>query len=683
MWILDSSSRGRATLWGCRGEGSLALPATPSFLLHLPDPHGHRELLEGLAERYQVGECTFSTVYGPLDGCRVAAGREVAEQVERQTRCEADLYNVDLRPDQVAMAGAGLVPCSYPGESRFALDFPVPLRVAEMEALGNPYRDGPLPRVEVRAEGRRELLEGPERILLEDLFSLAGDLDPDVILMPCADIWIRRIVGRARELGVEQTLSRSGRFRPLAGKSYWSYGRVYHKEPALVPEGRVVIDTERSFVYREGGLPGVLMASRLSGLPPNLTSRFTPGTLISSYEVYEALRRGIAVPFRKRDPEVPRGSSELAACDKGGMIFQPDPGVYTGVHELDFTSLYPAIIVKYNLSPEVPDGKGPEGFLPAVLAPLLDMRIRSKRLKKASPACAGVDSVLKWMLVTCFGYTGYKNAKFGRIEVHEGITSRSREILLVTKEIAEGMGLSVLHGIVDALWVSGGSIDGFKERVEERIGIPAELETYRWITFLPLADGNGAYNRYYGRLAGGGMKLRGVAARRGDTPAYLRRMQEELFGVMERAEDPGELRRLDPELRRIHLRYAGGLPGADPGELVVRRRVSRLTYTRRSPEASAVAALRALGAPVAPGMEIGYVVTDASRWLVDVEGEAAGFDTGYYAHLLEKAWDEVAFTLDRVAVDEEPEAPGTAGMAPSHEQEERGFVGGGQRIPQA
>jgi hypothetical protein len=66
-----------------------------------------------------------------------------------------------------------------------------------------------------------------------------------------------------------------------------------------------------------------------------------------------------------------------------------------------------------------------------------------------------------------------------------------------------------------------------------------------------------------------------------------------------------------------------------------------------------------------------------------VEGEAAGFDTGYYAHLLEKAWDEVAFTLDRVAVDEEPEAPGTAGMAPSHEQEERGFVGGGQRIPQA
>jgi DNA polymerase, archaea type len=67
----------------------------------------------------------------------------------------------------------------------------------------------------------------------------------------------------------------------------------------MIPEGRILIDTAKSFVYTEGGLKGVLMAARLSGLSPNLTSRFTPGTLISSYEVYEALRRGVAVPFRK------------------------------------------------------------------------------------------------------------------------------------------------------------------------------------------------------------------------------------------------------------------------------------------------------------------------------------------------------------------------------------------------
>jgi DNA polymerase I len=28
------------------------------------------------------------------------------------------------------------------------------------------------------------------------------------------------------------------------------------------------------------------------------------------------------------------------------------PGVYERVHQIDFTSLYPSIIVKYNLSPD-------------------------------------------------------------------------------------------------------------------------------------------------------------------------------------------------------------------------------------------------------------------------------------------------------------------------------------------
>ena len=181
----------------------------------------------------------------------------------------------------------------------------------------------------------------------------------------------------------------------------------------------------------------------LQGSPaslPNLTSRFTPGTLISSYEVFEALRRGIAVPFRKRDAEGLRNISDLRACDKGGMIFQPEPGVYEKVHQIDFTSLYPSIIVKYNLSPESIEHPETKGFLSTVLSSLLSLRIETKRLKKTNPDYAGMDSVLKWMLVTCFGYTGYRNAKFGQIQVHERITAISRELLMQIKELAEGMG---------------------------------------------------------------------------------------------------------------------------------------------------------------------------------------------------------------------------------------------------
>ncbi|VVB62999.1 DNA polymerase [uncultured archaeon] len=97
----------------------------------------------------------------------------------------------------------------------------------------------------------------------------------------------------------------------------------------------------------------------------NLTSRFTPGALISYYEVYEDQRRGVAVPFRKMDAEGVGNISELRASNKGGMIFQPEPGVYEKVHQIDFTSLYPSIIVKYNLSPETIEHPERTGFLQA------------------------------------------------------------------------------------------------------------------------------------------------------------------------------------------------------------------------------------------------------------------------------------------------------------------------------
>jgi DNA polymerase I len=62
-----------------------------------------------------------------------------------------------------------------------------------------------------------------------------------------------------------------------------------------------------------------------------------------------------------------------------------------------------------------------------------------------------MDSILKWMLVTCFGCSGYRNAKFGQNQVLERITETSRELLLHIKEFAESMGFGVLHGIVDCL----------------------------------------------------------------------------------------------------------------------------------------------------------------------------------------------------------------------------------------
>jgi DNA polymerase I len=642
MWIFDTAvRRGKLEIWGKEGGEvqRAAVPVRPFFYLHLPDPHAHREMLEALESRFRAEECTFSTIFGPRDGYAVPAGRGVAEAIEQQTRYAAQLYNVDVRQDQRWMAEQNLVPCADPHESRFAADFPCPLTLMRAEIRGDPFRSEGITRIDLEGE----TLTGKEDAVLSEFFRQVEARDPDVLLIPDADLWVRQVLERAEEHGLETPLSRTGRFREMGERSYWSYGRMEYKGSALIPEGRILIDTTRSFNYHEGGLEGILLGSRLTGLTPNLVARLTSGTLISSYEIYEAFRRGIAVPFRKNDPEEVRQCETLRSRDRGGMMFQPVPGVYERVYELDFTSLYPSIIVLHNLSPETLHAPEKRGFLPEVLEPLLTLRRQTKQWKKSDPAYIGRDGLLKWMLVTCFGYTGYRNAKFGRIEVHELITAGARDILLRSKACAERRGFTVLHGIVDCLWVQGRGVAGLKAEIEEETRLLTECDAYDWIVFLPMNDGTGAYNRYFGKLSDGALKLRGVMARRGDTPAYLTRMQEEILETMRKASTLDELRHLERQAREIYVRYRNGLQHTDPGELVIRRRISRCTYEHRCLEASAVESYRRTGIDISPGMEIGYVVRDAGTWNVSPAWDAGSIDRKYYQALLDKAWQEIAF----------------------------------------
>jgi DNA polymerase, archaea type len=137
-----------------------------------------------------------------------------------------------------------------------------------------------------------------------------------------------------------------------------------------------------------------------------------------------------------------------------------------------------------------------------------------------------------------------------------------------------------------------------------------------------------------------------VIARMGDTTKYCSsRMQLELFDILCKVSSQEELREAQPLVQEVRKKYMRELENADVRELAIHRRVSRMNYSRRCAEASAVKAYQKRGLPLAPGMEIGYVVTDAAKWEVDAERDAAEFDATYYRKLLEKAWEEVPFAI--------------------------------------
>ncbi len=238
----------------------------PLFYLYLKDPRPC-DMIEALESRYQAQECSFETIFGPLDGHKIRGDRSVAEKIEKQTRYAADLYNVDVRRDQQYMAQRDMFPCGEMDESRFSPDFEDPSELPGDRGEGRPW---PRPRqrdlLHRDPGGRKRKLEDRRGRCSPIFMELIKVHDPDVILFPYAD-GTQLMVQRARRYGIDQSISRSGHFRSMAAKSYWSYGQVNHKDGALIPEGRVLIDTAQSFTYREGGLKGVLLASPLRPLP--------------------------------------------------------------------------------------------------------------------------------------------------------------------------------------------------------------------------------------------------------------------------------------------------------------------------------------------------------------------------------------------------------------------------------
>jgi DNA polymerase I len=136
-----------------------------------------------------------------------------------------------------------------------------------------------------------------------------------------------------------------------------------------------------------------------------------------------------------------------------------------------------------------------------------------------------------------------------------------------------------------------------------------------------------------------------MIARKGDTPEYVHRMQQDLFDVLAQAPSREELQMIKSKAVEVRAKYMRDLKCADVRELAVHRRLSRINYSRRCAESSALRTYRKRGLSLAPGMEIGYAVTDAVKLDVDTERDALEFDAGYYGKLLEKAWDEVGFVL--------------------------------------
>jgi DNA polymerase II len=529
-----------------------------------------------------------------------------------------------------------------PADTDYALP---PLRILSIRPEGgksNPAHGRSRPLL-MEIEGEQTVWE--ESALVEELIRILRRYDPHLILTEWGDSFLlprlqqlARRGGRALQFDREQ----EGCLVGLRGRSYFSYGKMFYVAPEINFRGRWHIDRTNSFVMHEAGLEGVMELARLAKIPVQRLARVSTGTCISAMQLEVVLRENYLIPYRKFQAEEFKTAEELLTIDKGGLTYQPVPGLHENVAELDFASMYPSIMTRYNLSPETlncaccPEApRVPEtgyrvcqkrlGLIPKTLGMVLGKRVEYKRQKKtaATPelrqAADRRQSALKWMLVTCFGYLGYKNARFGKIEAHESTTALGREMLLRAKELVESRGFRLIHALTDSLWVirpgtSRPEYEALAEAISRELDLSISLEgIFRWLNFVPSRRNpdKPVPNRYFGVYESGEFKLRGIEVRRSDSPRWVQRIQAEMLALWKGCQTLQECdvqipAMLDRLLAAVDELKSGQVPFE---ELVLNRRISRdpASYEKASAEAIASQQLLGRGARLQPGERVQLV----------------------------------------------------------------------------
>jgi DNA polymerase-2 len=576
--------------------------------------------------------------------------------------------------------------------------------------------------LEVEVDGEWRVLDDSEEPVAVGFERLLRAHDPDMILSEWGDSTLfPALLRQARKLGLTLALNRDAHpVERHRARSYMSYGRILFKGSTTTLFGRLHVDTQNSFIADQCDLEGLWELTRVTKLPVQYCARTTTGTGISYMQMELAYGDGVLIPEQKAEPESPKHPDELLMADRGGLVFPPRLGFFTHVGELDFISEFPSIMARFNISPETVNcGCCPEapripelgyricqrrrGITSRVVERLIQKRQEYKRQALRSPlgetpspgpprpapdgagprlmktpaaghplpqggegyraeerrhAAKERRAALKWLLVCCFGYTGYKNARFGKIEAHEAINALAREKLLVAKETAEACGYRVLHALVDSLYAqkedaTREDYENLAREIEQRTGLPMALEAvYRYVVFLPSKQSPEipVPNRFFCVPEEGELKVRGLECRKHDTPPLVARMQREALGVLAEAHDfPSYGRKLE-EAREVLARYLARLEAGNINleELVINRRLTRAPHDYKQASATAIAAkqLERAGVKLRPGETLQYIITDAQAEWPDDRVRAwtlwegwHGYDVKKYQEALRDAFE--------------------------------------------
>lgn len=364
-----------------------------------------------------------------------------------------------------------------------------------------------------------------------------------------------------------------------------------------------------------------MQLSTLVSLPLDHVGTAAAGFRVEWFIIKRTRQIGELVPRRIEQPYRPYA---------GGMVLSPKPGLHENIADLDFKSMYPNIMITYNLSPDTyvspeepdPDGgvyeapevghrfrKGPAGFYKEILAYLIkardEVRARMKALSPKSVEYHVLDARQKAVKVitnATYGYAGWTGARWYIKPVAEAAAAWGRYSIQTAIKMAEEAGLKVVYGDTDSIFVEyeKEKIKKLSEKIQDLLGLEIKPDkVYVRIFFTE------AKKRYAGLLPDGRLDIVGLEVMRGDWADVAKNVQEKVLEIILKEQSPkkaaGFVQQFIYELRQKRVPYR---------DLIIWKTLAKPAedYEVKASHVEAAKMLRTKGWELTVGDKVGYVV---------------------------------------------------------------------------
>lgn len=323
----------------------------------------------------------------------------------------------------------------------------------------------------------------------------------------------------------------------------------------------------------------IILLMRISRLTMDELTRHAVSHWIKNMLYWVHRKNNYLIPLAE-DIMAEKGEAVTEAVIKGkkyagAIVVKPPAGVYFNVVVMDFASLYPSIIKKWNLSYEtvncshsdcrsnvIPETKHwvcrrRKGITALITGLLRDFRV--KIYKKAAKNKALGESERAWYDIVQQAMKVFINASYGVFGAStfplycppaaESVTAIGRYAIKSTISKAREIGLKVLYGDTDSLFLHNppeDKIKGLERWVEEELGLEIEVDkVYRYVAF------SGRKKNYIGIYPDGSVDVKGLVGKKRNTPEFVKKAFYSVLEALGKVKSPEEFEKVKNLIREI------------------------------------------------------------------------------------------------------------------------------------